>query len=91
MLFVCSNRPTGGGLCAWSSAQAAAPVSARSELWKERVTRLSRSELAVLASNERMVYCGIRGDTDEASRDLEDAVAPAEEERAHQLAIEALN
>ncbi|WP_157124561.1 HpcH/HpaI aldolase/citrate lyase family protein [Nocardia pseudovaccinii] len=55
------------------------------------MTRLRRSELAVPASNEKMIHKAAESAADLVFLDLEDAVAPADKERARELAITALN
>src|SRR5439155_24735454 len=57
----------------------------------ERMIRLRRSELAVPASNERMIQKAAQSDADLVFLDLEDAVAPAGKEDARELAIRSLN
>ena len=53
--------------------------------------RLHRSELAVPASNMRMLEKAATAGADLVFMDLEDAVAPADKEQARKNAIEALN
>ncbi len=53
--------------------------------------RLHRSELAVPASNMRMLEKAASAGADLVFMDLEDAVAPADKEQARKNAIEALN
>ena len=53
--------------------------------------RLRRSELAVPASNPRMVEKSAGSDADLVFLDLEDAVAPDKKEGARQIAIDGLN
>ena len=53
--------------------------------------RLRRSELAVPASNERLVEKAVKSDADLVFLDLEDATAPDAKEGARQIAIDALN
>lgn len=53
--------------------------------------RLRRSELAVPASNERMVEKSARSDADLVFLDLEDATAPAKKVGARRIAVDALN
>jgi len=53
--------------------------------------RLRRSELAVPASNERMIQKAASSDADLVFLDLEDAVAPSGKEDARELAIRSLN
>lgn len=53
--------------------------------------RLRRSELAVPASNERMVEKSAHSDADLVFLDLEDATAPDKKVGARKLAIDALN
>ena len=53
--------------------------------------RLRRSELAVPASNARMVEKSAQSDADLVFLDLEDATAPEMKEGARQRAVDALN
>ena len=53
--------------------------------------RLRRSELAVPASNARLVEKAVKSDADLVFLDLEDATAPDAKEGARQIAIDALN
>ncbi len=53
--------------------------------------RLRRSELAVPASNERMVEKSASSAADLVFLDLEDATAPEKKEGARQIAVDALN
>jgi citrate lyase subunit beta/citryl-CoA lyase len=53
--------------------------------------RLRRSELATPGSQEKMITKAAAGDADLVFLDLEDAVAPAEKERARKQVIDALN
>lgn len=53
--------------------------------------RLRRSELAVPASNEKLVEKAVKTDADLVFLDLEDATAPDAKEGARQIAIDALN
>src|SRR5947208_11684834 len=55
------------------------------------MNRLRRSELATPATSERMIEKAAASDADLVFRDLDDAVAPAEKDRARGLAIDALN
>lgn len=55
------------------------------------MNRLRRSELAVPASNEKLVAKAVASDADLVFLDLEDATAPAAKEGARQIAIDALN
>jgi citrate lyase subunit beta/citryl-CoA lyase len=55
------------------------------------MTRLRRSELAVPASSERMIRKAAQSAADLVFLDLEDAVAPAEKDRAREQAIKGLN
>ena len=54
-------------------------------------SRLQRSELAVPASNPKMMEKALASDADYVFLDLEDAVAPADKPQARKNAIEALN
>ena len=54
-------------------------------------TRLRRSELAVPASNEKLVEKAVKSEADLVFLDLEDATAPSAKESARQIAIDALN
>ena len=53
--------------------------------------RLRRSELAVPASNARLVEKAVKSNADLVFLDLEDATAPDAKEGARQIAIDALN
>ena len=53
--------------------------------------RLRRSELAVPASNPKLVEKAVRSDADLVFLDLEDATAPDAKEGARQIAVDALN
>jgi citrate lyase subunit beta/citryl-CoA lyase len=55
------------------------------------ITRLRRSELATPASQPKMIAGAANCDADLVFLDLEDAVVPAEKERARAAAIDALN
>ena len=54
-------------------------------------TRLRRSELATPGSQQKMIAKAAASDADLVFLDLEDAVAPAEKERARTQVIAALN
>ena len=54
-------------------------------------SRLRRSELAVPASNAKLVEKSASTDADLVFLDLEDATAPDAKEGARQIAIDALN
>ena len=53
--------------------------------------RLRRSELATPGSQEKMIAKAAQSEADLVFLDLEDAVAPAEKERARAQVIDALN
>lgn len=57
----------------------------------EPVSRLNRSQLAVPASQPRMIEKAAGSDADVVFLDLEDAVAPAEKEAARKSVIDAVN
>ncbi len=57
----------------------------------ERPARLNRSQLAVPASQPRMIEKAAGSDADIVFLDLEDAVAPADKEAARQNVIDAVN
>ncbi|CAK0743110.1 L-malyl-CoA/beta-methylmalyl-CoA lyase [uncultured Gammaproteobacteria bacterium] len=58
---------------------------------EQRSARLSRSELAVPGSNLRFIEKAAKSTADVVFLDLEDAVAPADKERARKNVIQALN